>query len=140
MKKYIRKWVKDEKRLIKLFYQKGLIDMSIHDLYWNEYRQGKRGRKRGGKKFAFNDYMPELHYCSRDYWGECDEHAVIPRIIEGMRFDKLTEEPDYEKNGGWGVSYFDGKSRAWWIKYLKSQPTVNRSSAINKVLIRRADY
>jgi len=139
MKKYIRKWVKDEKRLVKLFFQKGFMDKNcppISELYWEEFRHGNRQRRRNGKVYVFYDYLPEIHYGTCDYWGEYDDHALIPEMIEGIRWANLVTEPDYELNGGWGTSNFDGKSRAWFIKYLKTLPTVNRSSAINRILKR----
>lgn len=41
MKKEKRKWVKDEKRLIKLLYRTGIIDKytSIDSLYWDYYHK-----------------------------------------------------------------------------------------------------
>ncbi|SMC46035.1 hypothetical protein [Pedobacter africanus] len=144
MKKYVKQWVKEEKQIIKLLFQKGFMDRNfpaITELYWGYYRHGKRQRKRYPKKYKFHDYLPEVHHWSRDYWGECDEHAVVPEMIEGLHWTNLVVgSEDYAKNGGWGESLFVYKGRKWFIKYLKSLPTVNRSSKINRVLIRNRDY
>jgi hypothetical protein len=70
MKKYIKKHLKDEKRILKLMYKKGIFELlgiNLNDLSWETLEYGKRQRRRN-RKYAFRDYLPELHVWSQDYW------------------------------------------------------------------------
>lgn len=135
MRKFIRTWVKQEKRIVKLAYKKGLLkDFKTDDFYWQEYRSsGRKERRRNGKKYSFTIYLPEIHYCVFDYWGEADEYSVVESIRQQLHWDNLTEPPS-DENGGWGVSEIDGLSRQELIEYLKKLPTVINDSKINEPL------
>lgn len=136
MKRYIRKFIKEEKRIIKLIWQKGLFpkEFKVDYLYWAEYRHGNRGRRRR-RKYAWSDYLPEVHYCTSDYWGECDEYGFVSMILDRVYWEN-TNTSNFSGSGEWPESSFKFKGRLWFIKYLEALPTVNRSSKINKILRR----
>lgn len=71
MEKAVRVWYKQEKRIVRLMYQKGLIDdFKLSELYWERYKltEKKMGRK-PRKKYVFTTHYPEIHFCTVDYWG-----------------------------------------------------------------------
>jgi len=64
-----RRWVKQEKRIVRLMYKKGLLsEFNINDLYWAEYYWVRkktyktRAHHYGDKRYRFPVYMPEVHY------------------------------------------------------------------------------
>lgn len=134
-----RVWNKHEKRIVRLLYRKGLIDMDISELYWESYRRsGKRYRN---KKFTYgklDNRLDEIHFATFDYWGECDEYGLVSWIIEQLTWDNVPDElNDPMADDLWEVyhqSTFKYKGRRWFIRYLKSLPTVRCDSKINKVL------
>lgn len=134
MKVKWRKWVKDEKRIVRLLYKKGMLpdNIQVDNLYWEYFRTNGRQRKRGCQ-YSFHNYLPEVHYCTYDYWGECDEHSVIENVKEGLYWKYSIGEYD---TYGWPISSFTFKGRTWFIKYLKSLPTVNNDNKIRVALKR----
>ncbi len=132
MVKSIRKWVKDEKRIVRLLYRKGLIKET--DLYWAEYRHSGRTIKSPNGKYRHTVYFPEVHYCTTDYWGECDEHSIVDSILDNMHWSDL--KPWDEKESTYPESNFKYKGRAWFIRYLSKLKTVRNDSEINSILKR----
>lgn len=137
IEKINRVWVKQEKQIIKLLYKKGLIDtlnpISIEEFYWQFYKRDKIHKKyryKNGTKWI--NYLPEIHFCTYDYWGEFDEHAVVDVIIENLIWMGIEERPIVSNPTE--LSTFKYKGRRWFIKYLKTLPTVKCDSKINKVL------
>lgn len=128
--KALRKWVKDEKRLIKLLYQKGFLESSysVDRIYWAAYkRSGKRVKCRG-KKYA--EWLPELHYCTRDYWGEYDEHGVVDSVLDNIYWtDGIYNEALNTYTPSTNIT-----SREKLMAHLMTLPTVIKDSKINKVL------
>ena len=125
-----RKWVKEEKRIVYLLYRKGFLkDFKITDFYWAEYNWlGRRCRKSKKHNFRFPIYMPEIHYCTTDYWGESDEHSIVSHILNMLYWNHIDTSGEYLK------SSFKVKKRSEFIKYLKSLPTIISDKKINKVL------
>lgn len=62
MKKEKRKWVKDEKRLIKLLYRTGIIDKytSIDSLYWD-----------------YSGKFPRIIYTKNDYLDNINDYIIV---------------------------------------------------------------
>lgn len=135
MKTYIRKWVKDEKRIVKLLYQKGLIkDSELSGYYWQDYRTGKRPRRKNKNGYRWTDRLPEVHYWTTDYFGESDEHSLVDFVIDGLYWGQSYEN-GYDEYGMPNIeSNFKYKGRSAFIKHLELMPTINRSSRINSLL------
>lgn len=130
-----RKHIKEEKRIVKLLYKKGLLkDYKLNNLYWASYKWfGKKTYKWG--KHRFPVFLPEIYFCTTDYWGECDEHALIDHIIEGLIWEKVPEiEKMKEMSDVFSLSTFKAISRTDFIQYLSALPTVVFDSKINKIL------
>lgn len=93
-------------------------------------RPHKVRKTESGFKYAI--YLPEVHYCTVDYWGEADEHGLVDGVLDylGWKHGKVTEDemwPDI--------------SACWWlhsrtalIKWLSLLPVKVHDSKINKVL------
>lgn len=140
MKKYIKQHIKEEKQIVRLLYRKGFIKpKELKTLGWDYCTQGKRGRKRKGKRnYSYSDYLPEVHYYWFDsYAGYGDSRSVIDYIIEKLWWDNHNNDCDFGETGNstYGTSSFKYNGREWFIKYLKSLPTVRCDSKINKYLI-----
>lgn len=139
-----RVWVKQEKQIVKLLYKKGFLDtlnpIEIEDLYWAEFkRDTKKYKLKDGTKWL--NHLPEIYFCTCDYWGEYDEHAVVDNIIENLIWDGISENTLAENsqcNCIW-LSKFKYKGRRWFIKYLKSLPTKRCDCQINKILYYNQD-
>lgn len=133
MKKHIKKWIKDEKRIIKLMYRKGLLDFDIDELYWESYHPSKYKYDVSYGRIP-TEYYPEVHFSQIDYWGECDEYGVSDTVQEGLYWDNIIGEVhDYD---GIPPSTYKKKTRKDLIVYLSGLPTVINDSKINKVLNR----
>lgn len=130
----MRKFLKQEKRIIKLLYRKGVIDdmcLKPRQLYWACYTSA--GKKEKGK-YKFDIYMPELHYCETDYWGEADEYSIVYRIRESLVYSSYPSDDIEEcELAGLGPSY-KYKGRENLIRYLKTFPTKKSDSKINSCL------
>lgn len=138
MRKYIKTFIKQEKRLVKLIIEKGLLfnDINPNELYWAEFRHGKYHRKYKSKaKYRKWDYLPEIHYATCDYWGEGDEHSLVSHIKEGLYWANVITEPIPDE--AFPESTFKNKSRKALIRYLKTLKTTVKVNGINKLLIRK---
>ncbi len=138
MRNGIRKWIKDEKRIVKLLYRKGFLTghHKVDDLYWNEYKESGRRYKSG--KYRHREHLPEVHYCTTDYFGESDEHSIVDTIKDMFYWSEL--KPWDEKVSAYPESNFKHLDRQRFIKYLSGLKTVRNDSEINKVLCRNMNY
>ena len=85
MDKEIQIWKKQEKRIVRLLYRKGLLsDFKLSELYWEEYHRLRSRKKKHSRKYKNSVYAPEVHYSTTDYWGECDEHSVVGHVKEKL--------------------------------------------------------
>lgn len=141
-----RKWIKDEKRIVRLLYRKGLLkNFKIDDLYWEEYNRLNRHykskpNKYDGKIYRFNIYMPEIHFATHDYWGETDEHSVVSYVLEHLYWSNVDTD-NWDKVGDlWPKSTFPKMNRQQFINYLRRLPTLVNDNKINKILKRRIYY
>lgn len=133
MKKYIKKHLKDEKRILKLMYKKGIFELlhiNLKDLGWEYLTAGRKQRKRNGDRFKYRDYLPELHVYSVDYWGEGESNGVV-EYFKSYLFWETAEDIDVES--GWPINSMklDNKNI---ILYLNKMPTVKNDSKFNKYL------
>jgi len=144
MYKSVRTWVKQEKRIVRLLYRKGLIDdfhFKVTDLYWASYKPNGRARKRrNSPKYRFTTCYPEIHYCSTDYWGESDEHSIVGHIKETFYWTHIDERNWNPNNGEFPKTLFRHFDRMKFIKYLSSLPTKRGDNKINKILSRVIEY
>lgn len=132
-----RVWNKQEKRIVRLLYRKGLLsDMS--NLYWASYKETGKKYKNKGSSYSWYGSLDEIYYCTWDYWSEYDEHPLVDEIIERLITegipDYVFEECGYDYFQAMKHSSFQYKGRKWFIKYLEGLPTVRCDSKINKVL------
>lgn len=144
MSKDIRTWVKQEKRIVRLLYRKGFITdahFKCKDLYWAEYKTGRKRRQRKGEpKYKFSIYYPEVHYCSTDYWGESDEHSIVQHFLDTFYWTNIDERNWNPNNGEFPKTLFKNFDRKKFIKYLSSLPTKIGDNKINKILAKRIIY
>jgi hypothetical protein len=132
MKKYIRKHIKDEKRILKLMYKKGIINKLINDIEdcgWGYLLKGNRQRSRKGS-FNFYDYLPEFHLHTTDYWGDGDSRTLVDIFRENV----MMENAEYCEVKGYinlNKSVINTKGL---IKYLNLLPTVINDNKFNKYL------
>lgn len=153
-RKTLSKWVKTEKRIVRLMYRAGLLDNhfvgkqwfrgrgyvtvkpsdvfhwayyhQLHKLNWNKTHRG------------LPPYMPEVHYVETDYYGESDEHAVTHCLDWGG----LCNCPIVDEDTG---EYYPPckhwkrvlKSRYKLIEELKRLPEKRNDHAINPVIKQR---
>jgi hypothetical protein len=132
-----RLWIKQEKRIVRLLYKKGLLtDFKVSDLYWAEYKWiNKKKYKSKHSKYKYPVYMPEVHYGTTDYWGEGDEHSIVSTILEHLYWDNIDDEDSDPTPDDFPKSTFNnGMSRQKLIKYLSKLPTKVNSNKINKIL------
>ncbi len=132
MRKTKKIWIKQEKRIVQLLYKKGLIDLPLNELYWNEYKTSNRYIS---GKYRFSNYLPEIHFCTTDYWGESDEHSLVDSILDSWYWEhSYTDETQQE--GDYPLSNFKYRGRRWLIKHLKEFKSVNSDNKINRLLKR----
>lgn len=138
MKKYIKLFVKQEKRIVKLLYIKGLLNnFKVKDLYWASYRTTGKRYKSTEKKYRWTEYYPEVHYSTTDYWGECDEHSLVNHIQEMLYWTNIDERNWNPNSGEMPKSLFKNlgiKHRKQFIKYLESLPRKVNNNKINKII------
>jgi hypothetical protein len=137
--KELRVWIKEEKRIVRLLYSRGLlVDWKIKDLYWASYTWlNRKCYHTKDKKYRFPRYMPEIHFGTSDYWGECDEHSIVRAVNESqywLNVDTINWDGD-----GFPISKFPKMSRKQYIKYLSKMPVVVPDKKINKILKRIND-
>lgn len=132
MKKYIRKHIKDEKRILKLMYKKGIINELVNDIEdcgWEYLLKGNRQRARNGS-FNFYDYLPEFHLYTTDYWGDGDSQALVSIFRESVMMANVEYcEVNVFSNVNKSVRNAKGL-----IKYLNSLPTIINDNKFNKYL------
>jgi hypothetical protein len=141
-----RQWIKEEKQIVSLLYQKGLLeDFKITELYWAEYHwlNGKKYKSRtnsyDGKRYRYPVYVPEIHYCTTDYWGEADEYSIVNTILDHLYWDNIDDENWDETSGDFPKSTFNTRmTRKQFIKYLESLPTKVSDKKINKIIRRQS--
>ena len=104
-------------------------------MYWAEYNwhNGKKYKSSNGK-YSWPVYMPEVHYCTTDYWGESDEHSIVSTVREHLYWENIETEGWDIELGGYPPSKFKILTRGQFIKYLKKLPTKISDKKINKVL------
>jgi len=137
-----RRWIKEEKRIVELLYKKGFIkgEWKLEDLYWESYHWYNRKLYKSmrcdynGKKYRFPVYMPEIHFCTTDYWGESDEHSVVGTVLETLYWGHIDTTNWDSDSGEYPQSTFPRMTRNQFIKYLKSLPTKVGDNKINKLL------
>ena len=139
-----RRWVKEEKRIVRLLYRKGFLkDFKITELYWAEYnwlnnKKYKTKHKYDGRFYRFPVYMPEIYYYTTDYWGESDEHSIVSTIKEKLYWSEVDTE-NWNSELGYPKSNFPKLSRRQFIKYLDKLPTIISDNKINKI-VKRYSY
>lgn len=136
MRKAKRLWIKQEKRIIKLIYKKGLIPdkLKLKEFYWAEYHiTNKRHKSRTNKKYKHSEYFPELHYSTVDYYGECDEHGLVDCIMDLLYWSHVIPS-EFNNTEIYPDSKFKIKSRRRFIYYLNGLKTINQDNKINKLL------
>ena len=130
-----RVWKKQEKRIVKLLYRKGLLnDFKLSELYWEEYKLLHKRKRKHKRVYKFDKYAPEIHYSTVDYWGECDEHSLVDYVLDKLYWENAVENTATEESFGYPDSAFKYKGRNWFINYLKQLPTKRTDSRINAVL------
>lgn len=133
--KITRRWIKSEKRIVRLLYKKGLLsDWKIDDFYWEAYTPIKKRKYRRGKKQRRTIYYPEIHFSTSDYWGECDEHSVVDSVIQALYWENLVSDERTE-DGSFPKSTFKihKMDRQLLINYLKKLPTKISDNKIKKI-------
>lgn len=128
--KPLRRSIKNEKRILKLLYRKGLLDEFMDlGIHWAAYKEFNQ------RKYWKRLYYIELYFWTTDYWGESDEHSLIWRVIENHVIDSKQNFGDDDD--------INNYLHRWWQKhntfnkiigYLKSLPTKRGDSGINKFL------
>lgn len=137
-----RRWTKEEKRIVELLYKKGFIkgEFKLQDLYWAEYHWYNRKCYKSkhnsydGKRYRFPIYMPEIHFCTSDYWGESDEHSIVDSVLERLHWEYIDATNWDSDSGEYPKSKFKKMTRANFIHYLEKLPTVVSDNHIKKVL------
>jgi hypothetical protein len=139
MNKAQKLWKKQEKRIVKLLYRKGLIDELLEHNGFNnlccEHHHLIKTRSRRKNKYRTLLFCPEILHISYDYYGEADSRSLVDIVTTGLYFENVIEDKKYElQNNGWPKSTFKYKGRQWFINYLSELPTKRHDSKINKVL------
>lgn len=141
-----RKWVKDEKRIVRLLYRKGFLkDFKVDELYWAEYNWFNRKKYKSkpnsydGKCYRYPVYMPEVHYCTTDYWGESDEHSIVSHVLDLLHWSNIDTTYWDGESDVFPKSSFPKMSRKQFIKYLENLPTKVSDNKIKKILKKITD-
>ena len=131
-----RLWIKQEKRIVRLLYRKGLLsDFKVSDFYWAEYHWSNKKKYRSKhSKYRYPVYMPEVHYGTTDYWGEGDEHSIVDNILQSLFWENIDDENWDSTSGEWPKSTFPRMNREQFIKYLSKLTTKVNNNKINKIL------
>ena len=114
-------------------YKKGIFELlgiNLNDLSWETLEYGKRQRRRK-RKYAFRDYLPELHVWSQDYWGEGDSNSVVS-YYKQYYFWEYAKERDED---GYPINVKHPTNKIL-IDFLSKMPTKNNDSKFNRFLIR----
>lgn len=118
MKKEIRKFLKQEKRLVKLMYRKGIfkdfnIDIKRKGIGWE----------------AFTNGLPELHDSTENYFGEGDSYSIVGRYLNTLKLGSID-----------GMCIYAYTCRDKVIKTLNRIPTKVFDSKINNFLKVKYEY
>jgi hypothetical protein len=138
-----RTWIKEEKRLVYLLYRKGFIkgQWKFRDLYWQEHHWHNRKCYKtkhnlyDGRRYRYPVYMPEVHFCTSDYWGESDEHSIVNAVRQELIWkgmETIAWDEDWGDVGS--KSKFSKMTRGQFIKYLMGLPNKVSDKKINKLL------
>lgn len=124
-----RLWLKQEKRFIKLMYEKGLIPVEIEELFWHRFYIGCNRMK----------YLDDMCCVKNDdsYITIVVAHVLLSLYVKGLsNFDHL----DVLSRYSYSQRYY-GHSIKGIIEMLECMPTKRRDHEINKVLkVRRHVY
>jgi hypothetical protein len=142
-----RRWIKQEKQIVYLLYRKGFIkhEFELENLYWASYNWLNRKHYKtkvniyDGRIYRAPIYMPEVHLCTTDYWGESDEHSVVDVVLQQLHWENVDTTNWDSDSGEYPKSTFPRMTRGQFIKYLKGLPTKVGDNKINKI-IKRIDY
>jgi hypothetical protein len=133
-------WIKQEKRIVKLLYKKGLLkSFKLSDFYWAEYTWFNKKcyhykNAYSDKKYRSPLYMPEVHFMTTDYWGGSDEQSITSTIKDLLYWENIDVDNWDETTGEYPKSTFPKMNRRDFIKYLEKLPTVIPDNKINKVI------
>lgn len=129
MSKEIRKWVKQEKMIMRLMYRAGLLDgWKLTEMYLESFTRS--GKKYRSGKYKYDVYLPEVHYCTVDYFGEADEHSIVQAVENGLYW----KDAVYDEETLATISCFGPLSRKGLIKYLRSLPVIISDHKINRIV------
>lgn len=129
MKKDMKLFKKQEKRIVKLLYKKGFLkDFKLEDFYWESFKWFKTYKSKMG--YRFPRYVPELHFSTVDYWDECDEHSVVDCVLNELFWDNA----EFDEVYNYATSRFKIKTREQFIKYLSDLPNKVNDNKIKRVL------
>ena len=144
-----RRWIKEEKQIVYLLYRKGFIvkdEFKLEDLYWASYHWYNRkcyNTKHNlydGKRYRHPVYMPEIHFCTTDYWGESDEHGIVDIVLQELYWEHVDTTNWDSDSGEYPKSSFKKMTRGQFIKYLKGLSTKVGDRKINTILKRVNEY
>lgn len=131
MKKYIKKHLKDEKRILKLMYKKGIFEIlriDFKNLTWEYLIHGKSYRRRKRKtKYVFYEHLPKLYEFVKYQYID-----VIEIFKEYLSWESRIEGFNTESGFPINKKYLTTKTL---INYLNKLRTVNNDSKFNKFLI-----
>jgi hypothetical protein len=132
--KEIRRRIKEDKRIIILLYRKGELAFldNIKDLYWEYYKHIGTSPKGKHRNYSRLMYLGEIHFATRDYFGETDEHGVVDMHLEHTFWEEVGEDWDGMNEIPASIRNY---TRKQLIRDLKSQPNVKHGSKeINYIL------
>ena len=143
-----RRWIKEEKRIVELLYKKGFIkgEFKLEDLYWASYNWYNKKcyytkhNLYNGKRYKRPIYMPEIHFCTTDYWGESNEYSVVDAVLQSLYWENIDTKNWDEESGEYPKSTFPKMSRRQFIHYLTKLPTVVGDNKIKGVLKNTNEY
>jgi len=84
--------------------------------------------------------MPEIHFCTTDYWGESDEHGIVDIVLQELYWEHVDTTNWDSDSGEYPKSTFKKMTRGQFIKYLKGLPTKVGDRKINTILKRVNEY
>lgn len=121
-----RLWLKQEKRLVKLMYEKGLIPVEIEELFWHRFYIGCDRMK----------YLDDMCFEKDDY-----PNIVVVRILLSLYANRFHSDSQNAVIRYCYAQRFYGHSVKGLIEVLERMPTKRRDHKINKVLkVRRHVY
>lgn len=135
MKKYIKKHLKDEKRILKLIYRKGFfhkINISLDALSWQDSFEGKTVKTKPNKLILNNkDCLPILCVCNENFGGDVQYMGVVNSFKEYLFWETAK---DFDLESGYPVNQKYPSTNAL-IKFLSSLPDKVNNSKFKKHLL-----